>query len=109
MAQQQDASSFQTSTLQSVTQLGAAAVQASIAFWWRWPALMAGAMPAREPAKTDRQEQDKAATTKVVAAQIEAMRCLAASINRKAPARAPAPVKSARRNAKTKPRRRRKG
>jgi hypothetical protein len=66
-------------------------------------------MPAREPAKMDRQQQDKAATAKVVAAQIEAMRSSAESINRKAPARAPAPVKSARRNAKTKPKRRRKG
>jgi hypothetical protein len=108
MAQQQDASSFPTSSLHSVAQLGAAAIQASIAFWWRWPALMAGAIPARAPATTDRQEQDKAATANV-AAQIDSMRNLAESINRKAPARAPAPVKSARRNAKTKPKRRRKG
>jgi hypothetical protein len=77
MPQQQDSSSFQ-----SVAELGAAAVQASIAFWWRWPALMAGGMPAPDPAETDRQERDRAATAKAVAAQIEAMRNLAEAINR---------------------------
>jgi hypothetical protein len=99
---QKDASRFQSSPLQSAAQLGAAAMQASIAFWWRWPALMAGAMPARDPAEKDRQARDKAATANVVAAQIEAMRNLAESIN-SAPARAPAQLKPARRNAKAKP------
>ena len=58
----------------------------------------------------ERQEQDKvatakAATAKILAAQIEAMRSLTESINRKA--LAPAPVLPARR-VKTKPKRRRK-
>jgi hypothetical protein len=66
-------------------------------------------MPARDPSEKERQERDKAATAKVVAAQIEAMRSLAESINRKAPARASGPLKSPPRNAKPKPNRRRKG
>jgi hypothetical protein len=102
MAQQQDASPFQT-----VAELGAAAVQASIAFWWRWPTLMAGDMPARDPAENDLQERDKAATAKLVAAQIEAMRNLVESINAKAPASAPARAEPAHRNAKKSKRRRR--
>jgi hypothetical protein len=80
MAQQHDASP----SLQSVAELGAVAVQAAIAFWWRWPAL-------------------------VVAAQIVALRILAASINREAPAGAPAREAPAPRNTKTKSKRRRKG
>jgi hypothetical protein len=102
---QQDAASFQSSPLLSVAELGAAAVQASIAFWWQWPTLMAGALPMRDPSEKDRQERDKAATARVVAAQIEAMRSLAESINQKAPA---APVEPVRHNAKAKPKRRRK-
>jgi hypothetical protein len=78
-------------------------MQASIAFWWRWPALMAGAMPARDPAEKDGQARDKAAAARVVAAEVEAMRNLAESINGTAPARAPAPLKPARRSAKAKP------
>jgi hypothetical protein len=84
-------------------------VQAAIAFWWRWPALIAGGMPAPDPAEIDRQERDKAATARVVAAQIEAMRILAESINREAPAGAPAREAPAPRNTKTKSKRRRKG
>jgi hypothetical protein len=103
MAQQQG------SPFQSVAELGAAAVQAGIAFWWRWPALIAGGIPARDPAEIDRQEKDKAATARVVAAQIEAMRILAQSIKKEAPADAPARVVPTRRNPKTKSKRRHKG
>jgi hypothetical protein len=105
MAQQQDAAP----SLQSAAELGAAAVQAGIAFWWRWPVLMAGAPPACDPAKMDRQERDKAATAKIVAAQIEAMRTLADSINAKAAAAAARQAKPERGTAKRKSKRRRKG
>lgn len=86
-----------------MAQLAAAAMQTSIAFWWRWPALMAGAMPARDPAKKDPQAREKAATARIVAAQIESMRNLAKQINAKTPAHATAPLKPAHRSAKAKP------
>jgi hypothetical protein len=105
MAQQQDGSP----SFQSVAEFGAAAVKAGIAFWWRWPTLLTGGVPAHDPAEMDRQERDKAATARVVAAQIEAMRTLADSINAKAPAGAPAQAKPARRTAKKKSKRRHKG
>lgn len=105
MTQQQDASP----SFQSAAELGAAAIKAGIAFWWRWPTLLAGGVPAHDPAEMDRQEQDKAATARMVAAQIEAMRTLAESIDAKAPAGAPARVKPARRTAKKKSKRRHKG
>jgi hypothetical protein len=91
-----------------MAQIGAAAMQAGIAFWWRWPALLVGTTPARDPSETDRQERDKAAPARIVAAQIDAMRSLAESINRKAPARARVLAKPARRKARTKSKRRHK-
>ena len=102
---QQDASP----SFQSVAEPSATAIKAGIAFRWRWPTLLAGGVPAHDPAEMDRQEGDKAATARVVAAQIEAMRTLAESINAKAPAGAPAQAKPARRAAMNKSRRRQKG
>jgi hypothetical protein len=99
MAQQQDASP----SLQGVAQLGAAAIQAGIALWWRWPGLLAG-VPAHACADMDgrerEREKEKAATAKIVAAQIEAMRTLAEALNTKAPADAPVQAEPARRTAK---------
>ena len=103
MAQQQD-----TSPIRIVAELGAAAVQASIAFWWRWPSLMIGGVPAPDPAEIERQERHKAATAKIIAAQIEAMRNLAASINGKVPAAHSGPFKEKQRAAGPKSKRRHK-
>jgi hypothetical protein len=62
--------------IQLAIDLGAAAVDTSITLWWRWPILMAAAMPSRDDAELNRMVSEKAAaaTSGIVAAQTEAMR-----------------------------------
>jgi len=65
--------------------LGAAVIDTSITLWWRWPILMAAAMPSRDSAELNRMVSEKtaAATSGMVAAQAEAMRIAAAAVTGK--------------------------
>src|SRR3954451_23515377 len=61
---------------QFAADLTAAALDASITLWWRWPILLSAGMPSRDTAEFNRMVSEKAtaAASGMVAAQTETMR-----------------------------------
>jgi hypothetical protein len=97
--------------------LGAAAIDASITLWWRWPILMAAGLPGRDTAELSRMVVEKAgaATAGMIAAQTEVMRLAASALAGRQTGSAPTTIAAAalrpalrtvKRNAKRRRRRR---
>jgi hypothetical protein len=65
--------------------LGAAAIDASITLWWRWPILLSAGLPTKDKAELSRMVSEKAgaAAAGMIAAQTEMVRITAKSFTGK--------------------------
>lgn len=77
--------------------LGAAALDASITLWWRWPILLSAASPSKDAAELNRMVSEKTGAAKagVFAAQTEMMRITARALRGKRTSHATAIVAAA--------------
>ena len=82
---------------QFAADLTAAALDASITLWWRWPILLSAGMPSRDTAELNRMVSEKAtaAASGMVAAQTETMRIAVEAFTGKKTPHAPTAVAAA--------------